>query len=99
MSHIAGGIAGGAMAAAAKAIANATKASGAIVKVEPDAFQKIMAKAEAPLIVRAMGGWRTKHNQYLMAYKGLIFYTKSSSELLFPSRVEMVLAEKIWIPD
>ena len=94
------GAAGGAAGAAAvaAAIANAIKASGAIVKVKPDDFQKIMAKMDAPLVVRAEGGFLSKNYQYLTAYKGLVFYTKSPSELLFKSRVEMVLAAKIWIP-
>ena len=91
--------AGGAAAAAAAAIANATKASGAIVKMEPDAFQRIVGKVDEPLIVRAEGGWRTKHFKYITSYKGLFFFTKSEVELTFPSRVEMIAAKKIWIPD
>lgn len=90
------GAAGG--AAAAAAIANAVKASGAIVKVDPADFQKIVAKVNKPLIVRAEGGVFSKKYQYLTAYKGLIFYTKSSSELPFGGDMEMVLAKKIWIP-
>ncbi|MFC1716090.1 hypothetical protein ACFL6S_20635 [Candidatus Poribacteria bacterium] len=84
--------------AAAAAIANAVKASGAIVKVESADFQKIVAKVDMPLIVRAEGGVFSKKYQYLTAYKGLIFYTKSSSELSFGGDVEIVLAKKIWIP-
>ena len=85
-------------AAAAAAIANAIKASGAIVKVEPDDFHKIMAKVDAPLVVRAEGGVLSKNYQYLTAYKGLIFYTKVPSELRLEGDVEVVLAKKIWIP-
>jgi hypothetical protein len=99
MGASAGGAAGGAAgAAAAAAIANAIKASGAIVKVDPNDFRKIMAKMDAPLVVRAEGGFLSRKYQYLTAYKGLIFYTKSPSELPFGSGVEMILAEKIWIP-
>jgi len=94
MAHAAGGA-----AAAAAALANALKASGAIVKVEPDVFQRIVGKCEEPLIVRAEGGWRTKHYKYLTSYKGLFFFTKSPAELLFPSRTEMIYAGKMWIPD
>jgi len=89
---------GAAGAAAAAAIANATKASGAIIKVDPADFQKIIAKMDAPLIVRAEGGVISKNCQYLTSYKGLIFYTKSSSEIRFGGDIEMVLAKKIWIP-
>jgi len=91
----AGGTSG---AAAAAAIANAIKASGAIVKVDPSDFRKIMEKIDAPLVVRAEGGFLSRKYRYLTAYKGLIFYTKSPSELPFGSGVEMILAEKIWIP-
>lgn len=97
MTYYAGG--GAAAAAAAAAIANAIKASGAIVKVEPDVFQRIIAKVDTPLIILARGGWRTKNYQYLTSYKGFIFYAKTQSELLFPSRAEMILAARIWIPD
>ena len=89
----------GAAGATAAAIANAVKASGAIVKVETADFEKIMAKIDAPLLVQAMGGVLSKNYQYLTAYKGLIFYTKSPSELRFDGNVEIVLAKKIWIPD
>ena len=96
--------AGGAGAgAAAAAIANAIKASGAIVQVEPDDFQKIMAKSDAPLVVQVAGsarkGFLSKKHKYLTAYKGLIFYTTSDSELRFDSDTEVVLAKKIWVPD
>jgi len=98
MSNGAYGGATGAAAARAAAIADAIKASGAIVKVEPDAFQKIAAKVDAPLVVRAEGGFLSKGYSYLTAYKGLIFYTKSPAELSFGSGVEMILAKKIWVP-
>ena len=92
------GAGGAAGAAAAAAIANAIKASGAIVKVDPADFQKVMAKMDAPLIVRAAGGILSKKYRYLTSYKGLVFYTKSSSELPFGGDMEVILAKKIWIP-
>ncbi|MBT9159577.1 MAG: hypothetical protein AAGB97_06385 [Dehalococcoidia bacterium] len=52
-------------------IANAMKASGAIVRVKPDAFEKIIARIDEPLVVRAKGGWRIKNYQYLTAYRDL----------------------------
>jgi hypothetical protein len=92
------GAAGAGAAANAAAIANAIKASGAIVKVDPADFQKIMAKMDTPLVVRAEGGVISKNYQYLTSYKGLIFYTKSSSDIRFGGNIEMVLSKKIWIP-
>jgi len=88
----------GAGAAAAAAIANATKASGAIVRIDPADFRKIVDRSDSPLVVRAEGGFPSKDYRYLTSYKGLIFYTKSSSELMFGGDVEIILAKNIWIP-
>ena len=90
--------AGGGAAARAAAIAQAIKASGAIVSVEPDEFVKIIAKADRPLVVMAQGGVFKKHHEYLSAYKGLIFHTRSRSLLMLPGGVELVAAKQIWVP-
>lgn len=85
-------------AGAAAAIANAVKASGAIVQVEPDDFLKILARTEDPLVVTAEGGFfKTKH-QYLTSYKGLDFYCNSDELLPLPADAELIPAGKIWIP-
>lgn len=89
---------GAAAAAAAAAIAQAVKASGAIVSVDPPDFMTILMKSESPLVVMATGGLFKKNYQYLTAYKGLIFYTKSPDPLRLDSRVEIVTSRKIWIP-
>lgn len=86
-------------AAAAAAIAEATKASGAIVRVGPRDFQSLLFKIEDPLIVIATAKIFAKIKyKYLMAYKGLVFFTESSEPLQFGSKVEVVSAKKIWIP-
>ena len=85
-------------ASAAAAIAQAIKASGVLVKVEPEAFSTIISKSESPLIVMAEGGVFTKNYQYMTSYKGLAFYTKSSQEIQFPNKTELIYAQKIWIP-
>ena len=90
--------AGGAGAAAAMAIVQAVKASGAIVKVEPDAFETIVARVLEPLVVEAKGGFFSTNYQYLTSYKGLFFYTKSKEPLRFPDDTEYVTAKTIWIP-
>lgn len=91
--------AGGAAAAvAAAAIAQAIKASGAIVSVEADNFMTILSKAEKPAVVVAIRGFRKKKYQYLAGYKGLIFYSKSYVPLHFTSDTELIVAKKIWIP-
>jgi len=85
-------------AAAAAAIANAVKASGAIVRVESADFEAILKKAENPLVVCAAGGFFSTNYQYLMGYKGLVFYCKSATQLTLPAKIETILAKKIWLP-
>ena len=71
-----GGAAAGASAGAAAgaAIAQAIKASGAIVRVDTHAFEGILARQEAPLVVRTQGGFLRPNYQYLTSYKGLFFF-------------------------
>ena len=93
-----GAAAGGAAAAAAAAIAEAIKASGAIVRVEPAEFLKIVGRTESPLVVTAEGGFIGTNYQYLTSYKGLAFFTKSPEPLNLPSDAEQIVSGKIWIP-
>lgn len=88
----------GAAAAAAAAIANAIKASGAIVSVESDDFEVILGKVEAPLVVCAQGGIFSTKYHYMTSYKGLIFHTKTQTPLMLGPTVELINANKIWIP-
>ena len=90
--------AGNAGAAAAAAIAEAIKASGVLVRVKPEAFQNIIDRQEAPLVVAAIGGFLTTNYQYLTSYKGLAFFTKSSQPMELPLDTEVVTAKKIYIP-
>ncbi len=93
-----GAAAAGAAAAAAAAIANAIKASGAIVRVEPEEFLKIVSRTESPLVVNAEGGFIGVNHQYLTSYKGLAFFTKSPDPLNLPGDAELIVSRKIWIP-
>jgi len=85
-------------AAAAAAAALAIKASGAIVRVEPAEFQKLLSRNSKGLVVHSLGGVFTKKHRYLMGYEGLAFYTSSREELLIPSGCQVVEAQRIWIP-
>ncbi|MDX6384977.1 MAG: hypothetical protein QOK48_2550 [Blastocatellia bacterium] len=85
-------------AAGAAAIANAIKASGVVVRVEPEDFAKILGRIEKPLVIYSKGGWFSTKHQYLVSYKGFAFYTKTSSEIFFPSSVEVINTRSIWIP-
>ena len=85
-------------AAAAAAIANAIKASGVVVHVSPADFHSILIKIEKPLVVYAEGGLFSTNYQYLLSYKGLAFFTKSSEPILLPTGVETIVAKKMWMP-
>ena len=94
-----GGASGGSTAAAAAAaIAQAIKASGAIVSVEPSHFEAILKRSEVPLVVSAEGGVFSKKHYYLTPYKGLVFYTKTQAPLPLPRNAELITAKKIWVP-
>ena len=89
------GVAG--VAGVAAAIAEALKAIGPIICVEPQDFLAILEKAEKPLVVQSPSGFMTKY-KYLTSYKGLTFFTKSKDPLLIPGDVEMITAKKIVVP-
>ena len=91
--------AAGGAAAAQAAMIQAVKASGVIVRVEPEDFSRMVNKIEAPLVVTAPGGFFTKHIKYLTSYKGLAFYTQSPTPLQLPYKVEVVAARTIWVPN
>lgn len=81
------------------AIANAIKASGVVVRLEPGEFLTILKRTDAPLVVVGMGGVFKKHYQYLTTYKGLAFYATSPDPFALPPRAEIVRAKSISIPD
>jgi hypothetical protein len=85
-------------AAIAAAIANAIKASGVVVRVEPEDFANILRRVEKPMVIYNRGGFFTTKHQYLTSYKGFAFYTKTSSQIDLPKTVEVVIAKGIWIP-
>ena len=89
----------GAHAAAHAAIANAIKASGVVVRVEPGDFLAILKRADTALVVTGMGGVFKKHYQYLTSYRGLAFFMKSAQQIVLPSRVEVIAAKSISIPE
>ena len=92
------GATAGAVAAAA-AISNAIKASGAIVRIEPDDFSNLIAKVDNALVIESKGGVFSTHYKYLSSYKGFVFYCKSKDKLSFSSRHEVMQSQKIWVPE
>ena len=90
---------GGAAAAAAAAIANAIKASGAIIEVSEEDFLFILGKTEKPLVVFSIPSFWARKYQYMTSYQGLVFYTKAKEMIQLPGRAEIIQAAKIWVPN
>lgn len=88
-----------AAAAAHAAMIQAVKASGTLVRVSAEEFQKLVNKSESPLVITAPGGFFTKHIKYLTSYKGFSFYTQSTTPLTLPYKAEVVAARTIWMPN
>jgi len=84
--------------AAIAAIANAIKASGVVVRVRPEDFANILRRIDKPLVIYHKGSFFTTKHHYLISYKGFAFYTKTSEQIDLPRSVEVIIAEKIWIP-
>ena len=84
--------------AAAAAIAKAIKASGVVVRLEPEEFAKVLGRMAEPLVVYAERGLFTTRYQYLASYKGLAFFTVSRETLPLPAGTELIKARRIWIP-
>ncbi|MCK5841028.1 MAG: hypothetical protein KAH31_02585 [Candidatus Sabulitectum sp.] len=80
-------------------MANAVKAIGSIIKLDPEEFQKVLVLADSPLVVIAAGGVFTKWHKYVFSFKGLTFYCKSNTELMLPGGSRIIKARKISIPD
>jgi hypothetical protein len=83
----------------AAAVANAVKACGTVVRVEPFEFVKILNRKQNPMVVQATGGFFSTHHKYLTSYKGLAFYCKSSQPIQMGEGIEVISANKISIPD
>jgi hypothetical protein len=91
--------AGAAVAAAGHAAAiQAIKASGILVRVEPDAFLYIAGKSDRPVIVVAQEKFLKTTYKYMTSHGGLVFYAKSPAPLMLPARAEIIAARKIWMP-
>jgi hypothetical protein len=88
----------GVAAAAAAAQVRAIKASGVIVRVEPDEFRKLLGLNANGLVVHSAGGLFSTSHAYLMGYQGLAFYTKANDAVHVPSTCRIVEASKVWIP-
>jgi hypothetical protein len=84
--------------AAAAAAATAVKASGAIVQLAPDDFQRLLWTVERPLVVAAEAWAFGTQYRYLFGHRGLVFFTKSREPLQLGGRAEVIHAKRIWVP-
>lgn len=84
--------------AAAAAIAQATKASGVLIQLEPEEFQRILDLMKEPLVVVSESGIFSTSYRYMTSYKGLAFHTKAPQTLSLPRHAEIILAKRMWIP-
>ncbi len=89
---------GAAAVGAAAARRNAIKASGVIVRVDPDDFLGILKRQPGALVVHATEWFFGASYQYLTSYKGLAFFTKAPAPLDLPSDTELVQAKSISVP-
>ena len=94
-----GAIAASSSAGHIAAVANAIKACGTVVRLEPEEFQRVLGLQENPLIVCATGGFFSTSYKYLTSWRGLAFYCKSPGELHLPQDAEVINASKISVPD
>ena len=88
----------GAAGAAAAAAIQAIKASGAIVRVEPEEFRKLLAQNGQGLVVHSAGGLFSARHKYLMGFKGLAFHTSARDPIHVPNTCQVVEASRIWVP-
>ena len=89
---------GAAGAAAAAAVIQAIKSAGAVVRVEPRDFSRLVERQDAPLVVHAPPSMFHRSHRYLCGHKGLCFYTKSPQALTLPGLTELVRAKSFWLP-
>jgi hypothetical protein len=85
-------------AAGGAAIAQAIKASGAIVHVHPQGLLEILRRQDRPLVVVSVSRFLGVTFRYLTSYKGLAFYAKSREPLPLSPLCEVIEAKQIWIP-
>jgi hypothetical protein len=84
----------------APGIATATdaKASGIVVHLEPKEFVSLIGRDSNNLVIVARAGIRRRKYQYLAWYKGIVFVAESNFPLHFPKTVEVINANRMWVP-
>lgn len=91
--------AAGAQSAYLVGVANAIKACGSIVSVEPEEFLKILSQQKEPLVVQADKKFLSRNYKYLTSFKGLTFFCKSQEQIRLPEQTQVIRAKSIVIPN
>jgi len=76
----------------------AIRTMGTIVRLEPSDWSELAWRREEPLVVHTTSWFFGTQHRYLLPYKGLTFYTVSRSVIELPDDVELVEADRFWIP-
>jgi hypothetical protein len=85
--------------ASAAGQANAVKAFGGVITVEPALFAQLVNKSDDSLVVVAESRFFGRRRyRYLTGHKGLVFFATSGEPLQFSSRVEILRAKRIQVP-
>jgi len=92
------GAAGGTQAAVLSTIGQAIKASGSIIQVEKDEFEKVLAVTDQKLVAACPAKGLFGRNQYMVPYKGFVFYLKHRDLVRIPEGFEVITAKRIWNP-
>ncbi len=90
--------AAGTYSSALAAVAQAVKASGSIVQVEKEDFERILGLTDSRLVIASPSKGMFGRNQYLVPYRGFVFYLKSRDLIKIPDGFEIITAKKIWAP-
>jgi hypothetical protein len=85
-------------AGAAAAAANALKAMGGIVQLDPDDFERLVQRIDDPLVVYAETSFIGTRYKYVTGHRGLVFYAKSREPLRLGGRAELIRAKRISMP-
>jgi hypothetical protein len=83
-------------AAANNVIAQANMATSMFIVVDPENFNKILARAGKTVVITGKGGYFQKNYWYLTYYMGFKYFTKSNTEMILPGNVEIITAKTSW---
>ena len=69
-----------------------------MLRVDEENFLKAVNKSNFALVVICKVGIINKRYQYLMPYKGLVFFCEVRKLLSLPDNIEMITARRMFLP-